>query len=633
MPRVAVRNPWLGWLVTCAAVLTGMAWCGVRWNPSDRRTGPLEQGQAAYQLQDWPTAESKAREQLRIDREDRRALHLLGRALYRQGRDQAAAALFERLGPDAMAAEDYLLVGQACVRSRKADLAIKFWQKAVQLDPNHFESRIALEQAFFRMDKLSEAEGEVERLFAQPGRHALAELMRGQIFTQQSDPAGAARAFEHALERPDQWSLMVAPDFLRKQLARCLLQTGQPALARDQLHQLTGEDRDQETCWLLSRCDLQESIPTEAAVSTQAHSYRQSYPMEPEPAPFVGEARCAACHPENFRDQNASRHARTFFRKGELPTILFPRRPIADPSNDQVVHVFHKRTDGLEVETRSDGQVYQTIVDYAFGSGDRGLTLVGHNPQGQSIEYRLSLYPDGMGWDVTTGQPLHPGHQAALYQGHFLSIDDVRHCMSCHNTNPHAILTAAAPESSDRAIGCERCHGPGGNHLKAVASKDFVSNDDADLAIARPSQASSPAIVGLCAECHSQKKSGVMLTPSSPDSIRFQGTTLTWSRCYNESEHNLDCVTCHNPHRNVETSTRWYESKCLQCHSSAGATANPTARPASAADAGHRTSCPIQPARDCIGCHMPKLATSTAHTLFTDHFIRVHPAPDSNGRP
>jgi hypothetical protein len=45
------------------------------------------------------------------------------------------------------------------------------------------------------------------------------------------------------------------------------------------------------------------------------------------------------------------------------------------------------------VDTRVDGQVYQTIVDYAFGSGDRGLTMVGHDPEGRSLEYRLSYYP------------------------------------------------------------------------------------------------------------------------------------------------------------------------------------------------------------------------------------------------
>ncbi len=211
MPRGLVRNRWLVPGLACTVILAGVAWSGVRWIKGDRQRGALEQGRAAYEQRDWPAAERLALEQLRTDREDPRTRRLLGRALYRQGRDHAAAAIFERLGRDTMEAEDYLLVGQACLRDRKIDLAIKIWEKAVQLDPNHFESRIALEQVCFRLDKLSQAEQQAESLLAQPGRDALAELLRGQIRTQQSDPAGAARAFELALERPDQWTFLVQP--------------------------------------------------------------------------------------------------------------------------------------------------------------------------------------------------------------------------------------------------------------------------------------------------------------------------------------------------------------------------------------------------------------------------------------
>ena len=53
---------------------------------------------------------------------------------------------------------------------------------------------------------------------------------------------------------------------------------------------------------------------------------------------------------------------------------------------------------------------------------------------------------------------------------------------------------------------------------------------------------------------------------AEPDSIRFQATTLTWSRCYAQSRGELDCVTCHDPHRDAETSASFYEVKCLDCH-------------------------------------------------------------------
>ena len=68
----------------------------------------------------------------------------------------------------------------------------------------------------------------------------------------------------------------------------------------------------------------------------------------------------------------------------------------------------------------------------------------------------------------------------ADYLGMPLTEDAVRRCFSCHVTNPQAVLETSGPEAADHAIGCEKCHGPGGNHVLAVAAK-FP-----DLAIARP---------------------------------------------------------------------------------------------------------------------------------------------------
>ena len=195
----------------------------------------------------------------------------------------------------------------------------------------------------------------------------------------------------------------------------------------------------------------------------------------------------------------------------------------------------------------------------------RGLTPVGHDENGlttrvpapRSIRNALA----GM---LPRANPCALDQAANSYGGKVLSVDDLRHCMECHNTNPHAIETGTGPESADRAIGCERCHGPGGNHLKVVSSHDFSTSRDVDLATMRPSLASGRLpVVDLCAQCHSPRRNSALLDPESPSAVRFQGTTLTRSRCYTESEGKLDCVTCHNPHRNAEASSSWYESDAL----------------------------------------------------------------------
>jgi len=626
MPRVDVRDRWLLWVIACALVLGGIAALGVWWGRASTPATALQRAIEAYNRQAWEAAEKGAREHLRNNRDDRIALRLLARALYRQGRDQVATSISERLAEETLTAEDCFLRGEACARSGGSALAIAAWRNALELDPHWIEARVALEQLFLRSDRLNDAAREAGSLSAEPGWEARAALMLGRILTRQADPAGAAEAFARALAHPDQWHAMDDPDRVRKQLARCFLQTGRPARARALLALPAGAPDDPELGWLMSRCDLQQGTVTGPAATSQALSYRESHPMEPEPSPYVGEKRCADCHEPIYRDLHASQHARTYIRKEQFPAIPFPVRPVADPGNAKVTHSFHESADGVAAQTQVNGRVYQTIVDYAFGSGDRGMTPVGHDREGQFFEFRLSYYQEPVGWDVTSGHPVQPDLPAELYQGMRVTLDEVRRCMDCHNTHPHAILTGAGPESFDSAIGCERCHGPGGNHLTAVASKN------ADLAIARPSLASGPPIVALCGECHSPRTKDFRLSPGSPASIRFPGATLTWSRCYSESGNALDCITCHNPHKKAEPPTLWYETRCLQCHSAAGSAANrpPANRSTSQTTGPDRagpTSCPVQPTFGCINCHMPKLETPVAHSRFTDHFIRAHRTP------
>ena len=396
--------------------------------------------------------------------------------------------------------------------------------------------------------------------------------MLGWIRAEQADPAGAAEAFQRALAHTEEWQGMDNSDHVRKQLARSLLQLGQPVQARAELQKIENPAEDPETCWLSTRCDLQQGTSTDSVVAALAVSYRESNPTEAEPAPFVGEVRCVKCHEDVAGAQHQSRHARTFLHKEQFASLPFPDRPIVDPGNPQVTHTFSKGDDRVEVRTKVNNQVYETVVDYVFGSGDRGLTMVGHDQSERPFEYRLSYYSDLGGWDLTSGQPPLV-NQPSYYQGTRIVADAVRRCLVCHTTHSHAILTRSGPESFDKAIGCERCHGPGSNHLKSVAAKTV------DLAIGRPKLATGPRIVELCGQCHSPRDKALTLSPGSPDSVRFQGTTFAWSRCYVESGNKLDCVTCHDPHRNARTSSAWYEARCLKCHSAAESPPRPQVHP------------------------------------------------------
>ena len=622
--RLGGRSRWTSLATVGVVIVLGVALGGFWW----RRTAeldPLRRGRAAYSRGDYPAAEREARRVLKGRRDDADALRLLARSLFRQGRDPSALNLEQRLPRARLDVEDYFLQGAALFRLGQRERAILLWRAGLGLDRNHLETIVALEQAFSALDLLHEAGTMAQRLAAQPGWEARAALRLAAIRAEESDPAGTAAALERALSRPDQWYGQADPDRVRKQLVRCRLQMGQPSRARDELSKLTGAgDGDPERGWLLSRCNLQQGVASAADVAALARSYRQAHPLEPEPAPFVGEARCAECHPAVFRSQHRSRHARTLIRKDQLGASL-PQPSIADPGDPRVLHSFVPCAGGWEIQTRAQDRVYQTVVDYAFGSGDRGLTLVGHDREDRFYEYRLSHYPEPFGWDVTSGHPPQPD-QPALFQGMRINRDAVRRCLFCHATHPHAILTGSGPESSDGAIGCERCHGPAGHHVQAMTARTAGAGPEpeTDLAIARPALVSGASIVALCSQCHSPRDPKLEIIPETPHSVRFQGRTLTWSRCYTESDGQLDCVTCHDPHRDAETSPAVYNARCLACHGTSQSQPSPTAAVPRQSGPAPRRSCPIQPAGNCITCHMPRVKTPMAHAEFTDHFIRVH---------
>lgn len=260
------------------------------------------------------------------------------------------------------------------------------------------------------------------------------------------------------------------------------------------------------------------------------------------------------------------------------------------------------------------------VVNYAFGSGDRGVTLVGRDLAGRARELRFSYYSDGSAWDVTPGhKSKSPAGEDLL--GQVLTNEDFEACFYCHTTVARSAREQTGPESVDRGIGCERCHGPGGNHLRSVTLR-FP-----DLAIANPGHDTGQQVVILCGQCHSPLRKVVVR--SDPLAVRFPATNLTWSRCYSESGGAFDCVTCHNPHKNAEKTAAFYEARCLSCHSNSAASPSHLR---GGVDKAHQTVCSVSPSGGCLPCHMPTVKNAMPHSTFTDHNIRIHSGPPTKPR-
>src|SRR5262249_44067344 len=163
-------------------------------------------------------------------------------------------------------------------------------------------------------------------------------------------------------------------------------------------------------------------------------------------------------------------------------------------------------------------------------------------------------------WRATKGFPQTP-HNPEEFIGLPLSDKALRQCLHCHATWFRAAMPdpsmPAGPETMDRGIGCERCHGPGLNHVKAVEA------GYAESAVAVTEHSPPGRLLKSWGECHA---SNGMVEPSDPEFARLQGTTLKFSRCFNASGGSIHCATCHDPHRGLDTATFHYEAKCLGCH-------------------------------------------------------------------
>jgi tetratricopeptide (TPR) repeat protein len=630
---VDARGPlrrWSAWAALAALVAAG---AGLAWAWPTLFPAPLAAARAAYDRGDFEAAAAAARLRLRTASEDREALRLLARASARLKSDDTARRLYERLGIEAMAAEDYFLVSLGLLRHGQPQQAVKVLKEARNRDPDHPGVLYELARLGAGTDHLAEAAEHAKRLTRVPGWEARGYFLVGLLRHEQAEPEGAVAAFERALQiDPKLKQAATSIGDVHKLIARDLLALGRPQPARAHLRVVLDAGHDPEASWLLSRAGLQQGRIDEAVADLGRAGTYAGRAMLPEPAPYVGSARCAECHRSYHRAEQTSRHARTYHPPERLAADLpLPDRPIADPEDAGFVHTIQSTRDRVVFETLAGSDRARATIRFALGSGDHGLTPVGSDAAGRAIELRLSHY-GGAGWDMTTGHDPHPKGGAAGHLGNVLDADSVRRCLDCHTTNYRTARDRIMPTAADHGIGCERCHGPGGHHLEAIAA-GFP-----EVAIASPKRAGAAEVTQLCARCHSSRLKSIM--PQDPTSIRFQGTTLTWSRCYTASRGALGCTTCHDPHRNAETADTFYEGKCLACHAKADPAPRVPAdqtRPIALADDVRRVPCPVNPATGCITCHMPRKAGIVPHFAFTDHFIRVHrdapipPAQDATG--
>jgi cytochrome c-type biogenesis protein CcmH/NrfG len=599
--------------------------------------GLRAQARSAYARRDWRLAAERARSVLKQSPGDRESLRLLARTIAREGKASDALDFYANLGPDGMEAEDLFLVGKCLLGQQHIEAGQNALTMALDRDPKHAESLNALVELGLKSKDLLEAAGRAERLAAIPSWEVRGSILLGKARMVLADHAKAAAAFERALRLdPELRGTDEAPITVRKNLVRSFLAVGKPTEARTQLERIGIGGNDPEVFWLLSRAMLQQrQVDAATKALERAGSFGRDHPETAEPALFVGSAKCTGCHTDICRSQKNSHHAQSIRTGDQLKEWALPPSPVKDPYNPDVTHTLAHEDGRVVLTSRVGDQTLRAFVDYVMGSGNRARTPVGRDESGAMRELRISYYSDAAPWDLTTGHTEKPEDSHA-YLGMPQSADKVRRCLACHTTTTPSVAQATNAKTPPVGVSCERCHGPGGNHLDAIAVGFPVP------AIGQPRLSTPEQVVQLCGQCHSPPNP--VIAPTDPLAVRLQAATFPWSRCYTETKNGLSCITCHDPHKNVETARAANEAVCLACHtaappsSSSSATelaSKPDRRHAASLPAGaKRVVCPVEPARDCIRCHMPVVTTPLGHAQrFTDHYIRVHretTKPESN---
>ena len=583
------------------------------------KSDPLDLAREAYQKGDYERSAELARKQLEAKPGDPDGIRAMARALARIGKLDSSLRLYTKVKTETFEVEDSFLFGQILAQTGQYDQAMNVWDQAAAKTSDHPELLDGLARLTATHQRIEEGAHAAEKLAKIPGWEARGLLILGTCRAMMDDWEGAVEALRQGIELdPTAKGAPYTPKQYRKILARCLLRLGNAKEARPHLQAALAEGDDGETAWLESRVDIQEGRFKEAAAAIErSGNYRKDHATQPEPSPYAGSASCGSCHEEICASYKDARHARTFYHGDNLLELPTPDKPLADPQDPKATHTFERDGKELRVLTRVGDSVYKVIVDFAFGTKERYQSMVGRDGKGDYRALRLSHYHDntGSGWAATSGDVGDADHDSGVRGQEIHVRDGVVRCLGCHVTNPRDFrypISAAAqssPSALDTAIGCEGCHGPAANHIAAI------KGELADMAIVNVGKASSSSITADCNRCHIVgDPKAIEQDPTNPQWVRSASLTFTFSRCYNESDGALSCLTCHEPHRDANTSPAFYEAKCVSCHSATKATSSASVS---------ASVCKVNATSGCMQCHMPKVPVPMLRTELTDHFIRV----------
>jgi tetratricopeptide (TPR) repeat protein len=351
---------------------------------------------------------------------------------------------------------------------------------------------------------------------------------------------------------------------------------------------------------------------------------------------YVGPQACSECHAKRVTEFLTTPHARAcrVARAGDMPAGFEPG-----------LGIHQTRVPGLRFEMRHAGDDFTITAIRANPAGEERSTshinlVYGANKADEVFFcwHGNRLYEQPVVW-------LHPLERwanitlAESGAGDF-SRSATRRCLECHNTFfEHATGTPNQyrPEIFLLGVTCERCHGPGSEHVAFHRAHPGV--EDA-TGIIRPDLLERERQIEVCAQCHSNaiKPRGpafsyrpgekldehfrtIQTKHPEDDHVANQVHYLRQSKCFQKSD--MTCITCHDPHRpHAPGDAGSARRSCAKCH-------QPT-------DCLEQPRLPVAVRGDCAACHMPQRIWMNVHFHTDDdqyvpairrfqHRIAVHP--------
>jgi hypothetical protein len=326
------------------------------------------------------------------------------------------------------------------------------------------------------------------------------------------------------------------------------------------------------------------------------------YPQTPAlRSGYVGDDACRSCH----APQVDSFHQTAHFLTSAAPTeksILGKFTP-----GDNILKTVNPNL-YFQMDTKQDG-FFQTAVAGTHPRTERFAVVVGSGEKGQTYLFwdEDQLFQLPVSYWTNLGWVNSPG-----YRDGFADFDRpiIARCLECHATYFQALPPPSNRYTSSGfslGIQCEKCHGPGREHVDQEKSKPA-----SPTTILNPARFSRDRQMDLCAWCHAGHGQPLLPSfsylpgnaldkyihfppadPNTPLDVHGnQVDMLKQSRCFREST--MTCLTCHNVHA-PQHSLADFSQRCLTCHKPDSTTF---------AKADHPVT------TNCIDCHMPKQETN-----------------------